>query len=157
MNNLALFTSTLSLTLLWNSANANGINPPRPTGSFIVEAKCTEKKGATILSRARLNPAGIEIRLSATETITVKLADIRTVKLSNANSSADGFIAAIVELVEPQFAGKAAIKVGSGTESHTLSGFSANKRRVTIPIGNCSSLNVTIRPADDFPKEEAKK
>lgn len=145
MRNLKLLIAATNLLAYVASLSANGINPPRPTDSAIVEAKCLSKNATISLTRARLSAEAIDIKLSSTETVAVKLADVKRIKLDETAKSTGGFVSAEVELLQPKYSGAAAISIRQDGKRLTLSGFDANRKRVAFDIGKCNLLEVTVK------------
>ncbi len=143
------------LVLLTTTAHANGINPPRPSGSETIEALCTDRKSGntTTVQRARMTvdepTGGLEVRLEKSDAQTLRLSRITRVQLATGKPNSDGFAEASLELLEPSYRGEGFVKLRVNGKPVRLAGFSADLRRVDIPLESCRELVLkTSRPSE---------
>ncbi len=133
-----------------NRADANGINPPRPAQPVEVEASCTEKKSGaiTVLKKARLlsdeSGGSLEVMLDAkprgAPAQRVELGQINKIVFAGKKPTKDGFVKAMLDLIEPNFSGEGLVRIRQDKTSIILSGFRDTTERVELPIERCRKL-----------------
>ena len=146
-NTLRLFLVPLGIFAYFSNANANGINPPRVSGSEIVEATCTSDADvdSTIIFRARV-VAGekatdlMEIRMGNEPALEVSMSKINRLEIASSAPDPDGFVRANLHLSDPEYQGKGFVKVIEQGKPLRLSGFTKVNRRVEIPLSKCKAL-----------------
>ncbi|MBS0345866.1 MAG: hypothetical protein JSR69_05335 [Proteobacteria bacterium] len=139
--------------LLGEPAFGNGINPPRPSGSQTIEARCTDRDSGetTTLQRARLaadeaSPM-IELRIGNAAASTLQLAQVAAIRMPSAKAKPDGFAKATLELRNPDYQGPGFVRVRVDGKPVQLTGFTEARARVTIPLESCKALTLSASTA----------
>ncbi|MBI3369950.1 MAG: hypothetical protein HY021_16290 [Burkholderiales bacterium] len=140
-------TSALLGLLLLDRADANGINPPRPSGGSTTEAACTQRaNGKTVrVQRARIAvteaKGSLELRIaSEARPATLQLSQLARLRLASAKAGKDGFAAAELSLREPAYEGPGFVRLVVEGKPVRLTGFGADLARVEMPLANCKEL-----------------
>lgn len=145
----------LSSCLFVASAEANGINPPRPVGSETVVASCIDRAsgGIATLQRAQITDGDssrpLEVQLGKEAPRTVQLSQLRRLQFHSGKPRPDGFAKATLEVAEPVFVGEAFVKVRAGKKPVLISGFSTAFERVEISLGSCKELAFKKAPPSE--------
>lgn len=139
----------LSLCLLALAAPAHAISPPRPAGSDILDASCTDPGNRVMtLRRVRLltdDPAErIQFRTASGAITGFRLSEIRRIDLPGGPVAADGFAAASV-MLRASDVRVTAIRLASGAGPLRLAGFTDRRERIEIRLADCRVL--AIQPA----------
>src|SRR5262245_31606547 len=130
-------------------ALANGVNPPRTTGSQIVAATCTDRKSgeSTTVQRARIDngkpSASIEVRLGEAEQQTLQLSDVRRIEIVDTTPDADGFVHAVLEIDKPTYRGNGFVRVRADGKPVRLTGFpNGGTPKIVIALESCRNLAI---------------
>jgi hypothetical protein len=153
-----------SCLFIVQQADANGINPPRPSGSELVTARCTLRTpGAPrTLERARVDAAdstdGLQLRLGPEKAQAIPLTKIARIRVPSRTLRADGFAKALIDVREPSYQGAGWIRLKDSTGSIVLTGFAASSPgRVEIPLASCKELSFEVRTDSDLSRHETTK
>jgi hypothetical protein len=134
--------------LLAAESYGNGINPPRQSGSKTVVATCTDRATgeATTIQRTRIfiaEPSGsLELRIGKSAASTLQLSKVIRVQIPSAKTMSDGFAKASLELLDPGYEGPGFVRLEVNTTPVRLTGFSADLRRVDVPLATCKELTL---------------
>ena len=137
-------------------AEANGINPPRPAGSEIVQATCVVRKsGATVvIQRARMtvDESGglLEVRLDQSTPQTVPLAQFRRIQFHKGTHTQDGFAKSTLDLINPPYEGEGLVRVRTGGKAIRINGFDASSRPIELPLERCKELVIETMSTSDL-------
>jgi hypothetical protein len=141
--------------LLATTANANGINPPRPNGAKTVEATCTDRTTGnnSTVQRARVtvkNPTGsLEVRIEKSAPQIFQLSQIGRIQIATGTPNADGFAKASFELIGSRDKHDGYVRLSARGQVVRLTGFSAVGGRVDIPLANCSEVTLRALASSD--------
>ena len=128
------------------SAYANGINPPRPFGSKVVTASCTDRKSgvSTIVQRAQIiidEPSGgLEVRLEKSGQEIIQLSEITQLNIVTGKPGTDGFAEASLERLEPNDKDNGFVRLRASGKPVRLTGFSIDLKRVSVPLESCITV-----------------
>ena len=142
----------LVLLLVSSNVQANGINPPRPAGSMVLQAQCNAADGMLGMELYRAQVRVGQATRSTIETrgrdgvVEVPLDRWRTLSGLDGHRDKAGFVqarAAGRDGVEPA---RVAIRVRKDGQEVELTGFSKAGERVSVPLAKCSE--VLVRSVD---------
>ena len=148
---------------LLGDARGNGINPPRPTGSAVVEAQCTDRtSGETaIVQRARATAdntdGGLRIATGSAAAQTVQLSRIGRIAFEAAKPRPDGFAGATLGILDPPYEGLGFVQVRIDGKPVRLTGFGAGLERVDVALESCRELALKTPVAGEARSEGAAK
>lgn len=145
----------LFLCVLVPAEGIHAISPPRPAGSDILDAACTDPGGrVVVLRRVRLltdDPAErIQFMTTSGAIARFRLSEIRRIELPGTPPGADGFAAASTVLRAPDVR-VTAIRLVSAVGPLRVTGFTDRKERVEIRLADCRVLVIEIVGAAAVP------
>jgi hypothetical protein len=153
----------LLITITAESAFCNGINPPRPKGSFIVTAVCKERKSNRqhqfLRTRIKYGDKTAKEYMKfqigdATEQIAAS--DIESITLNATSIDPDGFIKATLVRTNDSEKTTVMLQVKTSGNNVKLEGFNKDGKKESINLSDCKSIRFTssnTSNADDSNKD----
>ncbi len=135
----------LLLTLRADTVLANGINPPRPSGSTVVTAICKDRNDhERKIFRARIKygkQAADKMKLRIENTVEkVPLSDIAAVTLEATSADSDGYAKASLVRRGDTEKTKVMLQVKQGGKAVRLTGFTEDGAVMSIDLIKCGTM-----------------
>jgi hypothetical protein len=131
------------------STMSNGINPPRPVGSTILDAVCKKNSGAEDVELGRVrfvnagNPAVLYFITSAGDSIEINASELLVIKIEEPKTDEKGFVSAEITTRGLKAKGMLLVKPPKSGLLTQLSGFNKSNERVAIDIPVCATISIT--------------
>ena len=123
-------------------------------GAMDVQAVCTERGTGNkiVLTGAQIGagePSGLMLRLGAAPAQAFALAQVARIELTGAETGADGYARATIELREPAYRGLGSILLRPDGKPLRLGGTSSGNVRAEVALERCAELVLRLRPPAD--------
>ena len=144
------FTTTLlagmAALLLATEARPNGINPPRPASSTLVQVACerAEPAAPVVLKRTQLLSGSGRLDVRTDDgSMALRLMDLRRIDFEPGKTDAHGYLSATLASPKPEPPSRGRIRVVEDGKPITISGFNETGKRVTIALSSCRSIQIS--------------
>ena len=137
----------ITLLILSINANANGINPPRPSGSETVHASCQYRDTDTTIKvervrvRSSVSKTALYISFAGLPQKLVQLSDIDLIRMLQPEPDANGYVYVELHLNSPSYIGNGYVLISFGDQEFELIGFTKDRTRISFPITRCKEID----------------
>jgi len=155
LRQLFIVLITLSYLLSTKFVFSNGINPPRPQDSIVIEANCTEISSEKIRKFYRVHIDGAAFP----ETLNIKVDNfsehipvtrINRITFSSNKIDSSGYSSAKLLRQDEDNEQSVSIQVRSKTENITLNGFNSTGEKISVEISKCRVIDFSVLIKDDY-------